>query len=83
MFSNLPAKVLIFGIIGLSFYISIITAWNTNKIEKLDVKLNQDMSYLPKEYVRLERYLNDLQINRYYLERIENKLDTLVTKKEL
>jgi len=60
-------KLLRNAIYALIFILTTITGWNAVTI-----------TTLPNEYVRLERYKSDHQMNQETLKRIENKIDRLI-----
>lgn len=62
-------KLLKYACYALIFILSSITIWNSLSVINL-----------PDNYVRLERYQHDSELNQCSLERIELKLDRLIMK---
>ena len=64
---SIQIKILTYGIYALIFVLTSLTAWQ-----------HLQLTELPDNYVRLERYKEDQKIDRGSLERIEDKLDQLI-----
>jgi len=65
--TGMQVKILTYGIYALMAFLTIVTGWAALQITSM-----------PHQYVRLERYKEDLNANRGTLGRIEHKLDQLI-----
>lgn len=63
-------RILTWGIYGLMAFLTVVTGWMTIQV-----------SAMPKEYVSIERYKENLEKNKTSLVRIESKLDQLLISK--